>query len=65
MMSFNRQTAQRIAAVRAGWNDAAWGPAGRAIEPAWASWYAQGVRGGAVFRQQRASALQPASPGKR
>ena len=45
--------AQHNAALRAGWNDAAWGQPRREIETAVAPWYERGYAGGLVFRQKR------------
>jgi hypothetical protein len=42
-----------VAAVRAGWNDAAWHQARRAVAAEAASWYEQGYAGGVVFREKR------------
>jgi hypothetical protein len=50
---------QRRDAVRAGWNDAAWGQSRRPVEPDLAPWYEQGYEGGLVFRRkQQAPASQ-------
>ena len=40
-------------AVRAGWNDAAWGQRPREVDPAVASLYECGYAGGLVFRQKQ------------
>jgi len=45
--------AQHNAALRAGWNDAAWGQPRREMETAVAPWYERGYAGGLVFRQKR------------
>ena len=56
-MIFNNQIAPgRNAAIRAGWNDAAWGRPHREVEAARAPWYERGYAGGLVFREP----LQPA-----
>jgi len=56
-MIFNHQRAPgRNAAIRAGWNDAAWGRPHRDVEAAQAPWYERGYAGGLVFREP----LQPA-----
>ena len=44
---------QHTAALRAGWNDAAWGQPRREIETAVAPWYECGYAGGLVFRQNQ------------
>ena len=44
---------QHNAALRAGWNDAAWGQLRREMETAVAPWYERGYAGGLVFRQKR------------
>jgi hypothetical protein len=52
---------QHAAAVRAGWNDAAWGRPRREIEAAVAPSYERGYAGGLVFRaQQQHSAVRQA-----
>jgi hypothetical protein len=43
--------AERTAAIRAGWNDAAWGRPPRAIPPL-ATYYEIGYAGGLVFRRR-------------
>ena len=43
----------RTAALRAGWNDAAWGQPRREIETAVALWYERGYTGGLVFRRNQ------------
>jgi len=48
---FDRQLG-RGAALRAGWNDAAWGQPRREMETAVAPWYERGYAGGLVFRQK-------------
>jgi hypothetical protein len=51
----------RGAALRAGWNDAAWGRPRREEETAVAPWYERGYAGGLVFRQkQQLGTSQPA-----
>ena len=53
---FNHQVAPgRSAAIRAGWNDAAWGRPHREVETAQAPWYERGYAGGLVFRQKQQS----------
>ena len=55
-MIFNNQVAPgRNAAIRAGWNDAAWGRPHRDVEAAQAPWYERGYEGGLVFRQKQQS----------
>jgi len=55
-MLFNNQVAPgRNAAIRAGWNDAAWGRQHREVEAAQAAWYEGGYAGGLVFRQKQQS----------
>ncbi len=49
---YDRQVARK-AALRAGWNDAAWGQPRREVEPAVTPWYERGYAGGLVFRQKR------------
>ena len=57
-MIFNHQVAPgRNAAVRAGWNDAAWGLPHRELEAAQVPWYESGYAGGLVFRQKQQSDL--------
>ena len=57
-MIFNHQVAPgRNAAVRAGWNDAAWGLPHREVETVQAPWYERGYAGGLVFRQKQQSDL--------
>ena len=52
-MIFNNQVAPgRNAAIRAGWNDAAWGRRHREVEAAQTLWYERGYAGGLVFRQR-------------
>ncbi len=52
-MNFNhRVTPGRNAALRAGWNDAAWGRPHRDVETAQMPWYERGYAGGLVFRQK-------------
>ena len=55
-MIFNNQvTPGRNAAIRAGWNDGAWGRPRREVEAAQAHWYERGYAGGLVFRQKQQS----------
>jgi len=55
---FNNQVASgRNAAIRAGWNDAAWGRPHREVEAAQAPWYESGYAGGLIFRQMQRSDL--------
>ena len=57
-MIFNNQvTPGRNAAIRAGWNDGAWGRPHREVEPTQAQWYERGYAGGLVFRQKQQSDL--------
>ena len=57
-MIFQRKvTAPRDEAVRAGWNDAAWGRPHRQIESALLQSYESGYTGGLVFREKRAADL--------
>jgi hypothetical protein len=49
---FDRQSGRK-AALRAGWNDAAWGQPRREVERSVASWYERGYVGGLDFRQKR------------
>jgi hypothetical protein len=58
IMLFGRDVDQRIAAIRAGWNDAAWDRPARLGELVRTNAYAQGVAGGAMFRQRRAHDVQ-------
>jgi hypothetical protein len=57
---FQRKVARpRSEAVRAGWNDAAWGRPHRQVERALAQSYESGYAGGLVFREkQQADLLQ-------
>jgi len=51
---FNHQvTPVQNAALRAGWNDAAWGQRRREVDPAVAPLYERGYAGGLVFRQRQ------------
>jgi hypothetical protein len=50
---FDRRVGRGGAALRAGWNDAAWGQPRREMETAVAPWYERGYAGGLVFRQKR------------
>jgi len=51
---FNHQVAPgQDAAVRAGWNDAAWGRPHREVETAQTPKYERGYAGGLVFRQKQ------------
>ena len=57
--------AGHTAALRAGWNDAAWGQPRREIETAVALWYERGYTGGLVFRQnqeEKQTAIAVVSP---
>ena len=57
-MILNHQVAPgRNAAIRAGWNDAAWSQPHRDIDAAQAPWYELGYTGGLVFRQKQQSDL--------
>ena len=57
-MIFNHQVAAgRSAAIRAGWNDAAWGRPHREVETTQALSYERGYAGGLVFRQKQRSDL--------
>jgi hypothetical protein len=49
---YDRQVARK-AALRVGWNDAAWGQPRREVELAVTPWYERGYAGGLVFRQKR------------
>jgi hypothetical protein len=49
----NRVAPVRNAAIRAGWNDAAWGRPNRQVEAAQAPWYERGYAGGLIFRQKQ------------
>jgi hypothetical protein len=49
---FDRQV-EPGAALRAGWNDAAWGQPRREVHPAVAPLYERGYAGGLVFRQKQ------------
>jgi hypothetical protein len=57
--------AQHDAALRAGWNDAAWGQPRREVETAVAPWSERGYAGGLLFRQkqQQDSSTQERGPG--
>ncbi len=46
--------AERPGAIRAGWNDAAWGRPRRPMPDALERWYACGYAGGMVFRRHTA-----------
>ena len=46
--------AERTAAIRVGWNDAAWGSPRRMIPPQLPALYEQGYAGGLVFRSRHA-----------
>jgi hypothetical protein len=53
-VTVNNQVASgRNAAIRAGWNDAAWGRPHHDVESAQAPWYERGYAGGRVFRQNQ------------
>jgi hypothetical protein len=55
---FNYQVAPgRNAAMRAGWNDAAWGRPRRETATVQAPWYEDGYMGGLAFRQSQQSDL--------
>ena len=55
-MIFNNQVAPgRNAAIRAGWNDAAWGRPHREVAAALAPWYERGYAAGLVFREKQQS----------
>jgi hypothetical protein len=55
---FNHQVAPGVnAAIRAGWNDAAWGRPHGEVETAQALSYERGYAGGLVFRQKQQSDL--------
>ena len=57
-MIFHNQVAPgQYAAIRAGWNDAAWGRPHRDVEAAQAPSYERGYAGGLVFRQKQQSDL--------
>ena len=57
-MIFNQQVAPGgNAAIRAGWNDAAWGRPHRQVEAAQVTWYERGYAAGLAFRQKRQSEL--------
>jgi hypothetical protein len=51
---FNQQVAPGPnAAMRAGWNDGAWGRRHRELETVQAPWYESGYAGGLVYRQKQ------------
>ena len=53
---FNHQVVPgRSAAIRAGWNDGAWGLAHREVKMAQAAWYERGYVGGSTYRQKQQS----------
>ena len=53
-MIYNQQVMPgRNAAMRAGWNDAAWSRPCRKVATAEATWYAQGYAGGLIFRRKQ------------
>ena len=57
-MIFQRKVARpRIEAVRAGWNDAAWGRPQRQVEADLAQFYESGYSGGMIFRHKQQSDL--------
>ena len=56
----HQRPAQRRAAIRAGWNDAAWGHTRRERDAALAPWYERGYAGGVLYRQQLKSDLAEA-----
>ena len=45
--------AEPTGALRAGWNDAAWGRERRTVPDHLIRWYELGYAGGLIFRQQR------------
>ena len=53
----NHVSSGRNDAIRAGWNDAAWGRPHRDVQAAQAPWYERGYAGGLVFRQKQQSDL--------
>ena len=53
----HQRPAQRRAAIRAGWNDAAWGQTRRERDAALAPWCERGYAGGVLYRQQQKSEL--------
>src|SRR5579864_1940137 len=59
----NQVASGRNAAIRAGWNDAAWGQPHREPEAARALWYERGYAGGLVYRQK--DQPEPEAPGTR
>jgi hypothetical protein len=59
------RAASRQQALRQGWNDAAWGRPPREPGSATAAWYAQGYRGGQVYRRADPTAPHPPPPGRR
>ncbi len=57
-MIFQRKVARpRSEAVRAGWNDAAWGRPHRQCESAETPYYESGYAGGLVFRRKQQADL--------
>ena len=55
---FNYRVAPgRNAAIRAGWNDGAWGRPQRAVNTIQAPWYQRGYEGGLIFRHKQQSDL--------
>lgn len=57
-MIFNHHVAPgRNAAVRAGWNDAAWGRPHRDVDAAQAPWYERGYASGLTYRHEQRTAL--------
>ena len=51
------ETERRRTALRAGWNDAAWGSVRRVVDAADAQWYEQGYAGGLLFRNKLPESL--------
>lgn len=50
----NQTQASRGIALRAGWNDAAWGKSRHGVDTALVPWYARGYAGGLIYRQKQA-----------
>jgi hypothetical protein len=62
LVMVNHQLApRREAAIRAGWNDGAWGRPRRMVTVVQASWYDLGYAGGRVFRRKQKSELSQRS----
>jgi hypothetical protein len=60
VVNFHQQVALRhSAAVRAGWNDAAWGQPRREVEIAAAPAYERGYAGGLAFRREQQHTTVP------